>query len=280
MPVGLRRELMLEAGWKCAVLRCNHETGLEVHHIDGDPANNEHANLIVLCAVHHRQATFGDIDATACRELKALLRGDRCEVGFVELPSKNDVNAALCREIQRTTSFRAILSGPYFLHPEWVFERRRKRIQHEDFDLKLKQFIEQKQGGDKHDIRIMCSNSDRYSEKVRQLVRSTELPRFQSDVLAALESLWQSEAAPGPDLCCVHPGFGHIAYIFDEAVITQFRVAQLGPTRNGHLWRSSAHIQRETTWFDTIFDSASIGQMGEVEKLRNFILTLHLDAQR
>jgi hypothetical protein len=157
------------------------------------------------------------------------------------------------------------------LHPDWLFERRSLSIQHEDFDLKLKRFVTAGAGFAPHDVRIMLTNSPRYGEKVRDLIDSTELSLFQSDLTGAIESLWGRQSDSKPDLCCVHPGFGHIVYIFDDVVITQFRTAQLGPTRGGLLWRSPAHIQREKTWFDTIFEEASRGQAVEVAKLREFI---------
>jgi hypothetical protein len=276
IPTGLRRQLMLEAGWKCAVIRCEHETGLDIHHIDSNPANNDYDNLIVLCAVHHRRTTSGEIDATACRTLKALLQVDRAQPGYVELSSKHEVNAALCREIERTTSFRAILSGPYFLHPEWIFARRAKNLQHDDFDQKLKRFVELHHDCADHEIRLMLTNSDRYLEKLCDLVRPNELSRFQSDLFKIIKTVWHSVAF-GPDLCCIHPGFGHIVYIFDEAVITQFRAQQCGPTMGGLMWNSHVHIQREITRFDTIFDSASLGREVELEKLRSFVAALRID---
>ena len=35
---------------------CGHKGSLDIHHIDGNPANNKMSNLIVLCPNDHRQA--------------------------------------------------------------------------------------------------------------------------------------------------------------------------------------------------------------------------------
>jgi len=63
----------VEAGYRCSVSRCPAEASLEIHHIDGDPANNDAGNLVVLCANHHTQATNGKIDRRACLEIKRQL---------------------------------------------------------------------------------------------------------------------------------------------------------------------------------------------------------------
>jgi hypothetical protein len=63
----------VEAGYRCSVSRCGAEAALEIHHIDGDPTNNDAENLLVLCANHHTQATNGKIDRLACLEIKRQL---------------------------------------------------------------------------------------------------------------------------------------------------------------------------------------------------------------
>jgi hypothetical protein len=73
VPISLRRILFVEAGYRCSVSRCTAEASLEIHHVDGDPGNNDAGNLIVLCANHHTQATNGKIDRLACLEIKRQL---------------------------------------------------------------------------------------------------------------------------------------------------------------------------------------------------------------
>ncbi|HTT75681.1 MAG TPA: HNH endonuclease signature motif containing protein [Candidatus Binataceae bacterium] len=73
VPVPIRRRLFIEVGYRCSVPRCSAEAALEIHHIDGNPSNNDILNLLVLCANHHTQATKGDIDRLACIEIKRQL---------------------------------------------------------------------------------------------------------------------------------------------------------------------------------------------------------------
>jgi len=77
VPIPLRRILFVEAGYRCSILRCTAEAALEIHHIDGDPTNNDAGNLLVLCANHHTQTTNGQIDRLACLEIKRQLARQR-----------------------------------------------------------------------------------------------------------------------------------------------------------------------------------------------------------
>jgi hypothetical protein len=43
----LRASVLREANWQCC--HCERVVPLEVHHADGNPANNDRRNLIVLC---------------------------------------------------------------------------------------------------------------------------------------------------------------------------------------------------------------------------------------
>lgn len=56
IPAGLEHAVMLEAGYRCAVLACRTALAVEVHHIVDYAKAREHEfdNLIVLCANCHR----------------------------------------------------------------------------------------------------------------------------------------------------------------------------------------------------------------------------------
>jgi 5-methylcytosine-specific restriction endonuclease McrA len=69
MPAAAWRRLRLVVlrrdKWACS--RCGRHAPLEVHHADGDPANNEPGNLVTFCrACHiaeHKPAVPADVQA-------------------------------------------------------------------------------------------------------------------------------------------------------------------------------------------------------------------------
>ena len=75
IPRGLRREVEVEAGHRCAIPTCRQTSGLEIHHIVPWAKVREHTfeNLILLCAVCHARATKGEIDQTAMKQHKLNL---------------------------------------------------------------------------------------------------------------------------------------------------------------------------------------------------------------
>jgi len=70
IPATLRRRLLIEARYRCAV--CRHAT-VHIHHIVPwrECKNHEHSNLIPLCPNCHDLADDGKIDRQALRQHKA-----------------------------------------------------------------------------------------------------------------------------------------------------------------------------------------------------------------
>jgi 5-methylcytosine-specific restriction endonuclease McrA len=53
MPQAVRREILIEASYRCAVPRCLTALAIDVHHIDENSSHNEPSNLIALCPTCH-----------------------------------------------------------------------------------------------------------------------------------------------------------------------------------------------------------------------------------
>jgi hypothetical protein len=75
IPNALRRELMVEAGHRCAIPTCRQATPLQIDHIEdwSKVRRHEFSNMIVLCANCHARKTAGDIDRKSIRMYKANL---------------------------------------------------------------------------------------------------------------------------------------------------------------------------------------------------------------
>lgn len=101
IPRPLERELLIEAGHRCAIPTCR-QTPVELAHIIPWEKVREHAfdNLIALCPTCHTRFDKGDIDRLAMQRYKANLAivngryGDlekRVLQYFVDNPSKDQV---------------------------------------------------------------------------------------------------------------------------------------------------------------------------------------------
>ena len=66
IPAEMRREILMEAGYSCAVNRCAFPA-VDIHHIVPFETCKSHdaENLIALCPNHHRMAHRGEIDRKA-----------------------------------------------------------------------------------------------------------------------------------------------------------------------------------------------------------------------
>ena len=53
IPVDVRREILIEANYRCAVPRCMSAVTIDVHHIDQNAGSNDPSNLIALCPTCH-----------------------------------------------------------------------------------------------------------------------------------------------------------------------------------------------------------------------------------
>lgn len=74
IPAELRRQVLVEAGHRCAIHTCRHPA-VDIHHIEPWVTCREHRfeNLIALCPNCHRRADAGEIDRKSLSMYKARL---------------------------------------------------------------------------------------------------------------------------------------------------------------------------------------------------------------
>ncbi len=89
IPRGIKREILIEAGYRCSVPHCSNDSALEFHHIDGNPAHNEAGNILLVCSNHHRSCTSGIIDRKACQFLKNELKNLKVNVNASRITTRS-----------------------------------------------------------------------------------------------------------------------------------------------------------------------------------------------
>ena len=79
MMIDYRKKCLSQKEEKCKV--CGKGEGIEVHHIDGDRANNNIENLIPLCKEHHLSVHRGDEEVyELVEQLETVERGTMVKV--------------------------------------------------------------------------------------------------------------------------------------------------------------------------------------------------------
>ncbi|MCG9771623.1 hypothetical protein L1D59_23925, partial [Pseudoalteromonas piscicida] len=193
----------------------------------------------------------------------------------VLLPSRKAYMDALnsCLNMNKDT-YRAIIVGPLFLSPPWVFDRRNRESSTKSYDDKLFNFLLSKSNSRTHDIRIILRNQNRYVEKIDKLVLPDEREEFKKCVLRNIDSLWGSSLERGPDLVCSDVGHFRIDVIFDKAMISAARLSKERPVNGGYISYDSVEINQQRHVFDQVFDELSRGNGSEVEELKRYIKNL------
>jgi hypothetical protein len=74
IPVAVRREVLIEASYRCAMPRCMTAIAIDVHHIDENPSNNDPSNLIALCPTCHSAFHRKTYSVEAIRFWKLMLQ--------------------------------------------------------------------------------------------------------------------------------------------------------------------------------------------------------------
>lgn len=93
IPTELKHQVLYRAAHSCCVCRDGH-TRVQLHHIDGNPANNVEDNLVALCTEHHDAAEITGgltqrLDAAKLRAFKAKWEEDVRELAKLRLSAAN-----------------------------------------------------------------------------------------------------------------------------------------------------------------------------------------------
>jgi hypothetical protein len=74
IPAEIRRQILVEAGHRCAIQTCRNSANVDIHHIIPWEIRQDHSpvNLIALCPNCHRLAHDGTIDRKALMKYKEI----------------------------------------------------------------------------------------------------------------------------------------------------------------------------------------------------------------
>ena len=75
VPEAIKREVLIEAGFRCAVPTCRGILAIDLHHLEevSDGGGNTLGNLIALCPTCHALYTRGTIPRSAIQAYKVML---------------------------------------------------------------------------------------------------------------------------------------------------------------------------------------------------------------
>ncbi len=87
MSKRFRMKLLAEVNYKCECCSfmfdwINRMRVPEVHHVDGDPSNNNRSNLLVLCIRCHNMIGFGGFSLETTRSLMMIGRKLKSELSL------------------------------------------------------------------------------------------------------------------------------------------------------------------------------------------------------
>jgi hypothetical protein len=280
IPRDVRRQICIEAGYRCAVSTCGHENGLDIHHIDGDSDNNSPENLLLLCAVHHRMATRGEIDQKACRKIKGHLSTEHIlsylsKTSITPLPTRKKYNDAVIEALESSPKLlRAIIIGPHFLHPQWIIQRRLEREHRKSFSLTLRDYLEESLHPLNRDIRLIIRNSIRYPQEIlKPLVKQHEIPDLIQEMKSALHTMFSNPESSHMSFCCTDPGLYQVLITEKSCFVTVRRTDQ-SLIEDGYELKDPQVIEMELIRFDRIFDADFKGQGTEIDLLGHYIASL------
>jgi hypothetical protein len=124
------------------------------------------------------------------------------------------------------------------------------------------------------DIRLIFRNTQRYLQKVADVVAPTEHSDLARDIQSEIDRIWGAEGEHGPEVCCVDIGFSHIPILFRDAAIAAYRRTPVAQIDSGLLYRDRGYITYEKRHFDEIFQMSNRGRSVELRALRDFVSTL------
>jgi len=175
-----------------------------------------------------------------------------------------------------TKSFRCTFLGPIFLHPQWLVNRRNKKTQRPNFDNTLLKFIKFNSGKYSGQISIILRNTQRYQDKLDELIKPAERTKFKKDMIMAIDDMFGIDGRNGIDICCHNPGHFKIDLMYDNQYLEGSRKSETNQITGGYMYSGKDQLKNAKKEFDSVFDIHFSTRQNEVLKLKSFINNLWL----
>jgi len=105
VPYKIKALLQKEINSKCPFCNSDDVAHFEVHHIDGNPVNNDLMNLILICPTCHSKMEKGDIITARVKEVKVKITKTKIDLSSIELSELE--NTKFQREKKKSEYFKS-----------------------------------------------------------------------------------------------------------------------------------------------------------------------------
>jgi len=189
-----------------------------------------------------------------------------------DFSTKSEYNEEVIKELEsRPRILRAIVVGPYFLHPKWVIDRRLKLEDRKSFSLALRTYLEEPSDQSERKVRLIVRNSPRYFEYLKPLVKPKEVQDLVHEMQESLDNLLKSQPVI---FCCANVGYYENVMITEKSCFIYGRKTEVSPIELFWQLKDQEKIKEESDHFDKIFDANYKGRDEEIACLKQFIASL------
>jgi len=188
---------------------------------------------------------------------------------------KGKYNEEVIKELEsHPNSLRAIVMGPYFLHPKWIIDRRSEREDRKTFSRPLRTYLEGITPKSKGKVRLIIRNSPRYLDylkKPKPLVKSEEVPDLIHEMITNFDNLLKLGTF---SFCCADVGYYENVIITETSCFVYSRKTEVTPIESFYQSKDPNKIEIELAHFDEVFDANYKGRDNEITRLKQFIMSL------
>ncbi len=193
--------------------------------------------------------------------------------------TKEKYNEEVIKELEtEPKSLRAIVMGPYFLHPQWLINRRIEREDRRSLSLALRTYLEKVANNPNTKVRLIIRNSPRY---LNYLMEKTLVGRqdIQKLIRAMIRNLDELSRSRQVSFCCTEIGYYQNVIITEHLCFRYGRRCETGQIRRFSRVKDPDVIEQESDHFDEVFNKNCKGKDEEIAKLKQFIMSLELQLE-